>query len=67
MDLPDALEMVINDERALQEKYKNLAEEEKNPFVKEFFKRIVKDAINHEKKLHKKYEKILSALKKKTY
>ncbi|MCF6148624.1 MAG: hypothetical protein E3K37_08190 [Candidatus Kuenenia sp.] len=67
MDLPDALEMVINDERELQEKYKKLAEEEQNPFVKAFFKRIVKDALKHEKKVHKKYEKLLSALKKKTY
>ncbi len=59
--------MVTKDERELQEKYLKMADKETDPFVKAFFNRIVKDAAKHEKKLHKKYEKILSALNKKTF
>ena len=44
-----------------------MADQETDPFAKAFFNRIVKDAAKHEKKLHKKYEKILSALNKKTF
>ncbi len=67
MNLSEAIDMVAKDERALQEKYLKLADEETDPFVKAFFNRIVKDATKHEKKLHKKYEKVLSSLSKKTF
>lgn len=67
MNLSEAIDMVAKDERALQEKYLKMADEETDPFVKAFFNRIVKDAVKHEKKIHKKYEKILSALNKKTF
>jgi rubrerythrin len=67
MNLSEAIDMVEKDERALQEKYAKLAEEEQDPFVKVFFARIVKDAKKHEQKLHKKYEKILAALSKKAF
>jgi len=59
--------MVTKDERELQEKYLKMADQETDPFAKAFFNRIVKDAAKHEKKLHKKYEKILSTLNKKTF
>lgn len=67
MDLSQALDMVAKDERELQEKYLKIADEETDPFVKAFFHRIVKDAIRHEKKVYKKYEKILNTINKKTY
>ncbi len=67
MNLSEAIDMVAKDERALQEKYLRMADQETDPFVKAFFNRIVKDAVKHEKKIHKKYEKILSALNKKTF
>ena len=67
MDLSEAMDMVTKDERELQEKYLKMADQETDPFVKAFFNRIVKDAAKHEKKLHKKYEKILTALNKKTF
>lgn len=67
MNLSEAIDMVAKDERALQEKYLKMADQETDPFVKAFFNRIVKDAVKHEKKIHKKYEKILSALNKKTF
>ncbi|MEP9410257.1 MAG: hypothetical protein HRF42_02440 [Candidatus Brocadia sp.] len=67
MNLSEAIDMVEKDERSLQEKYLKLAEQETDPFVKTFFNRIVKDAIKHEKKVHKKYKKILSSLNKKVF
>ena len=67
MNLSEAIDMVTKDERELQEKYLKMADRETDPFVKAFFNRIVKDAAKHEKKLHKKYEKILSTLNKKTF
>ncbi len=67
MNLSQALDMVAKDERELQEKYLKLADQETDPFVKAFFQRIVKDAAKHEKKVHKKYSKLLSTLSKKTY
>ncbi|TVM03856.1 MAG: hypothetical protein CV087_03035 [Candidatus Brocadia sp. WS118] len=67
MNLTDAIDMVAKGERDLQEKYTKLAEEETDPFVKAFLHRIVKDAIKHEKKIYKKYEKVLATLNKKTY
>lgn len=67
MNLSEAIEMVTKDERELQEKYSNIANQETDPFVKAFFNRIVIDATKHEKKLHKKYNKILSTLNKKTF
>ncbi|HHT9130399.1 MAG TPA: hypothetical protein ACFYEC_06000 [Candidatus Brocadiaceae bacterium] len=67
MDISEAMDTVMKDERALQEKYAQLAEQEKDPFVKAFFNRIVKDAIKHEKKVWKKHEKILATLQKRTY
>ncbi|MDR4506837.1 MAG: hypothetical protein MRJ65_01145 [Candidatus Brocadiaceae bacterium] len=67
MDLSEAMDMAINDERALQEKYSRLAQEENNPFVKAFLERIVVDAKKHEKRLRKKYEKLLAGLKKKAF
>ena len=67
MNLSEAIDMVVKDERMLQEKYAKIAEQEVDPFVKTFFNRIVKDAVKHEKKLHKKYEKLLAALNKKTF
>ncbi len=67
MNLSEAIDMVAKDERALQEKYLKMADQETDPFVKAFFNRIVKDAVKHEKKIHKKYEKILSSLNKKTF
>lgn len=67
MNLSEAIDMVTKDERDLQERYLKMADQETDPFVKAFFNRIVKDAAKHEKKLHKKYEKILSSLNKKTF
>ena len=67
MNLSEAIDMVTKDERELQEKYLKMADQETDPFTKAFSNRIVKDAAKHEKKLHKKYEKILSALNKKTF
>ncbi|HHT9136740.1 MAG: hypothetical protein Q6358_03030 [Candidatus Brocadiales bacterium] len=67
MNLSEAIEMVARDERELQEKYLKMADQEADPFVKAFFNRIVKDATKHEKKLRKKYEKILASLNKKTF
>ncbi|MCF6156513.1 MAG: hypothetical protein E3K36_15015 [Candidatus Brocadia sp.] len=67
MDLSQALDIVAKDERELQEKYLKLADQETDPFVKAFFHRIVKDAVKHEKKVNKKYEKILRTISKKTY
>ncbi len=67
MNLIEAINMVAKDERELQEKYSKVIEQETDPFVKAFLQRIVKDAIKHEKKVYKKYEKVLAALNKKTY
>ena len=67
MNLSEAMDMVAHDERELQEKYLKLADMETDPFVKAFFSRIVKDAAKHEKKVQKKYAKLLSTLSKKTY
>ncbi len=67
MNLSEAMDMVIKDEIELQEKYVKLAEQETDPLLKAFFVRIVKDAKYHEKKLHKKYEKLLSTLKRRTF
>lgn len=67
MNLSEAIDMVTKDERELQEKYLKLADQETDPFAKAFFNRIVKDAAKHEKKLHKKYEKILATLNKKAF
>ncbi len=67
MDISEAMDTVMKDERALQEKYAKLAEQEKDPFVKVFLNRIVKDAMKHEKKVWKKHEKILATLKKRTF
>lgn len=67
MNLSEAMDMVAKDERELQEKYSKLASQETDPFVQVFLKRIVKDAIKHEKKVRKKYSKLLSTLNKKTY
>ena len=67
MNLSEAIEMVAKDERELQEKYLKMGDTETDPFVKAFFNRIVKDARKHEKKLRKKYEKILASLNKKTF
>ena len=67
MNLSEAIDMIAKDERALQEKYLRLADEESDPFVKAFFNRIVKDATKHERKVNKKYAKILAALSKKTF
>ena len=53
MNLSEAIDMVTKDERELQEKYSNIANQETDPFVKAFFNRIVIDATKHEKKLHK--------------
>lgn len=65
--LSETMDMVARDERELQEKCLKLAEQETDSFVKAFFSRIVKDAAKHEKKVHKKYAKLLSTLSKKTY
>ncbi|KKO21143.1 MAG: hypothetical protein DCC43_04345 [Candidatus Brocadia sp.] len=67
MNLTEAIDMVAKDERDLQLKYTKVADEETDPFVKAFLHRIVKDAIKHEKKIYKKYEKVLATLNKKTY
>lgn len=67
MDLSEAMNMVAKDERDLQEKYSNFANHESDPLVKAFLKRIVIDAQKHEKKVYKKYSKLLSSLTKKTY
>ncbi len=67
MNLSEAMDMVAHDERELQEKYLKLADMETDPFVKAFFSRVVKDAAKHEKKVQKKYAKLLSTLSKKTY
>lgn len=67
MNLSQALDMIAKDERELQEKYLKLADQETDPFVKAFLHRIIKDAVKHEKKVYKKYEKILRTVNKKTY
>ncbi|OQZ04242.1 MAG: hypothetical protein B6D34_04515 [Candidatus Brocadia sp. UTAMX1] len=67
MNLTEAIDMVAKDERDLQSKYTKLADEERDPFVKAFLNRIVKDAMKHEKKIYKKYEKVMATLNKKTY
>jgi rubrerythrin len=67
MNLSEAMQMVIKDKQDMQEKYAKLAEQETDPLLKTFFNRSVKDAKKHEKKLHKKYEKLLSALKKEAF
>ncbi len=63
MNLSEAMEMVIKEEKEVKEKYSKLAEQETNPFLKAFFHGIVKDSAKHEKKLNKKYTKLLSTLK----
>ncbi|HHT9104844.1 MAG TPA: hypothetical protein ACFYD7_03125 [Candidatus Wujingus californicus] len=67
MNLSEAIDTVAKDERELQEKYMKLADQETDPFVKAFFDRVVKDATKHEKKVRKKYGKILATLNKKTF
>lgn len=67
MNLSEAMDMVARDERELQEKYLKLADQENDPFVKAFFNRVVKDARKHEKKVYKKYTKVLASLSKKIY
>ncbi len=67
MNLSEAIGIVAKDERELQEKYTRLADQETDPFVKAFFGSVVKDATKHEKKVHKKYGKILATLNKKTF
>ncbi len=57
------MEMVIKEEQELRKKYKKLAEQEKDPLLKAFFNGVVKDSTKHEKKLNKKYVKLLSTLK----
>ncbi len=63
MNLSEAMEMVLKEEKELQDKYTKLAEEEKDPLLKAFFNGIVKDSTKHEKKLNKKYIKLLATLK----
>ena len=63
MNLSEAMEMVIKEEKELQEKYIKLAEQETDPLLKAFFNGIVRDSTKHEKKLNKKYTKLLSTLK----
>ena len=63
MNLSEAMEMVMKEEQELQKKYTKLAEQEKDPFLKAFFNGVVKDSTKHEKKLNKKYVKLLSTLK----
>ncbi len=63
MNLSEAMEMVIKEEQELRKKYKKLAEQEKDPLLKAFFNGVVKDSTKHEKKLNKKYVKLLSTLK----
>ncbi len=64
MHLSEAMEMVIKEEKEIQNKYIKLAEQETDPLLKAFFNGTVKDSIKHEKKLNKKYVKLLSTLKK---
>ncbi len=63
MNISDAMEMVIKEEKELQGKYKALAEQNTDPLLKAFFNGIVKDSAKHEKKLNKKYVKLLATLK----
>ncbi len=63
MNLSEAMEMVIKEVKELQVKYTKLAEQETDPLLKAFFKGILKDSTKHEKKLNKKYAKLLSTLK----
>ena len=63
MNLSEAMEMVIKEEKELQEKYTKLAEQETDPLLKVFFNGIIKDSTKHEKKLNKKYVKLMSTLK----
>lgn len=67
MNLSEAIEIVIKDEIELQEKYTKLAEKQTDPLLKAFFDRIVIDAQNHERKLRKKYAKLLHTLKKRMF
>ena len=63
MNLSEAMEMVIKEEKELQDKYTKLAEKETDPLLKAFFNGIVKNSTKHEKILNKKYVKLLSTLK----
>jgi rubrerythrin len=63
MNLSEAMEMAIKEQKELQDKYTKLAGQEMDPFLKAFFNGIVKDSTKHEKKLNKKYAKLLSTLK----
>jgi rubrerythrin len=63
MNLSEAMEMVIKEEKELQEKYTKLVEQETDPLLKAFFNGIVKNSKKHEKILNKKYVKLLSTLK----
>ena len=66
MHLTEAMEMVIKEQKELQNKYTKLAEQETDPLLKAFFNRITKDSIKQEKKLNKKYVKLLSRLNKRS-
>ncbi len=63
MNLSEAMEMVIKEEKELQVKYTKFAEQETDPLLKAFFNGILKDSTKYEKKLNKKYAKLLSTLK----
>ena len=66
MHLTEAMEMVIKEEKETQNKYTKLAEQETDSLLKAFFNGIVKDSIILEKKVNKKYLKLLSTLNKRT-
>ena len=66
MHLTEAMEMVIKEQKELQNKYTKLAEQETDSLLKAFFNGIIKDSIIHEKKVNKKHLKLLSTLSKRT-
>ncbi len=63
MNLSEAMEMAIEEVKVLQEKYTKLAEQTTDPMLKTFFNGIIRDSKKYEKKVNKKYVKLLSTLK----
>ncbi len=66
MHLTEAMKVVIQEQKELQNKYTKLAEQETDSLLKAFFNGIVKGSIIREKKMNKKYLKLLTTLNKRT-
>ncbi len=57
-DIKRAIESAIEDEKAAQENYKQLAENTDDPQAKAMFEQMAKDEANHEKLLRSRLEAI---------